>query len=149
MMKSSHIIIYLLKKLIMKNVLLLLSILFFSININAQNLSGSWGYKIDGNYITLYGDKIQNQNNGGKTGTLKVAIWATNSRYNGGRINGYKLYEYKLDPLNAGRYYYDVSNTGWCTRPPSGSYYLTILLLEYNYAYEIVDHISMNGYTTF
>ena len=41
------------------------------INLNAQNFSGSWGYKIDGKEITVYGDKIQNQNNGGRTGTLK------------------------------------------------------------------------------
>ena len=46
-------------------------------------------------------------------------------------------------------YYYDVSKTGWCTYPPSGTYYLTILLLEYNYQYEIVDYISMDGYTRF
>ena len=133
----------------MKNRITLLLILFSSLALSAQNLSGSWGYKIDGKYITLYGDKIQNQNSGGTTGTLKVAIWATNSRYNGGRINGYKLYEYKLDPLDAGRYYYDVSNTGWCTHPPSGGYYQTILLLEYNHDYEIVDYISMNDYTRF
>ena len=133
----------------MKNLLILSLIFFFSLALSAQNFSGSWGYKIDGNYITLYGDKIQNQNNGGSTGTLKVAIWATNSRYYGGTINGYKLYEYKLEPLDAGLYYYDVSKTGWCTRPPSGSYYLTILLLEYNYNYEIVDYIPMDGYIRF
>ena len=126
-----------------------LLILIFSIEISAQSLSGSWGYKIDGKQITLYGDKITNYNNGGRSGTLKVAIWATNYPYNGGTINGYKLYEYQLDPLDAGRYYYDVSNTGWCTYPPSGSYSLTILLLEYSYNYEIVDYISMDGYTRF
>ena len=134
----------------MKNLLILSLILFFSLALSAQNLSGSWGYKIDGNYITLYGDKIQNQNNGGTTGTLKVAIWATNYPYNGGTINGYNLYEYQLDPLDAGRYYYDISNTGWCTYPPSGSYSLTILLLEYNgYSFEIVDYLSIDGYTRF
>ena len=133
----------------MKNLLLILLILFFSLTLSAQNLSGSWGYEIDDNYITLYGDKIQNQNNGGVTGTLKVAIWATNSRYYGGRINGYKLYEYKLEPLEAGSYYYDISKTGWCTYPPNGSYFLTILLLEYNYDYEIVDYVSMDRYIRF
>ena len=133
----------------MKYSLGLFLILFCSIELSAQSLSGSWGYKIDDKQITLYGDKISNHNNGGRSGTLKVAIWATNYPYNGGTINGYKLYEYQLDPLDAGRYYYDISNTGWCTYPPSGSYSLTILLLEYNYNYEIVDYISMDGYTRF
>ena len=120
-------------------------------SITAQNFSGSWGYKIDDNYITLYGDKIENQNNGGRTGTLKVAIYATNYAYNGGNsLNGYLLYEYSLDPLNAGYYYSDISKTGWCTYPPSGSYSLTIVLLEYiSYQYEIVDYITMDGYTYF
>jgi len=133
----------------MKYPLVLFLILFCSIELSSQSLSGSWGYKIDGNQITLYGDKINNHNNSGSSGTLKVAIYATNYPYNGGSINGYKLYEYKLDPLDAGYYYDDVSNTGWCTYPPSGRYSLTILLLEYDYTYKIVDYISMDGYTRF
>ena len=68
-------------------------ILFCSIELSAQSLSGSWGYEIDGKEITLYGDKISNHNNGGRSGTLKVAVYATNYPYNGGAINGYKLYE--------------------------------------------------------
>jgi len=126
-------------------------VLIFSIGtLNAQNFSGSWGYSIDGKYITLYGDKIENQNNGGRSGTLKVAVYATNYAYTGGYLNGYLLYEYTLDPLDAGYYYSDISKTGWCTYPPSGSYSLTILLLEYiTYEYEIVDYVTMDGYTYF
>tara|TARA_Y100000739_G_C20286008_1_gene318846 strand:- start:100 stop:504 length:405 start_codon:yes stop_codon:yes gene_type:complete len=128
----------------------LLLILFFSVEISAQNFSGNWGFELDGKEITLYGDEIQNQNNGGRTGTLKVAIYATNYPYSGGYLNGYKLYEYQLDPLDAGYYYTDVSKTGWCTYPPTGSYSLTILLLEYiSYDYEIVDYVTMSGYTRF
>tara|TARA_B100000427_G_C15484978_1_gene584838 strand:+ start:359 stop:763 length:405 start_codon:yes stop_codon:yes gene_type:complete len=124
--------------------------LFFSIDLSAQNFSGNWGFKIDGKEITLYGDEIQNQNNGGRTGTLKVAIYATNYPYSGGYLNGYNLYEYQLDPLDAGYYYTDISKTGWCTYPPKGSYSLTILLLEYiSYDYEIVDYVTMSGYTRF
>lgn len=129
---------------------LILLLLFPLLSINAQNLSGSWGYQINGKQITLYGDKIENQNNSGRTGTLKVAIYATNYAYSGGYLNGYLLYEYQLDPLDAGYYYTNISNTGWCTYPPSGVYSLTILLLEYTYSdYQIVDYITMDGYTTF
>tara|TARA_B100001778_G_C18489307_1_gene584291 strand:- start:642 stop:1043 length:402 start_codon:yes stop_codon:yes gene_type:complete len=131
-----------------KLILLLLFIPLFSIS--AQNLSGSWGYRINGKQITIYGDKIENQNNGGRTGTLKIAIYATSYPYSGGYLNGYLLYESKLDPLDGGYYYYDVSKTGWCTYPPKGSYSLTILLLEYSsYDYEIVDYVTMDGYTRF
>tara|TARA_Y100000766_G_C18772236_1_gene538903 strand:- start:218 stop:631 length:414 start_codon:yes stop_codon:yes gene_type:complete len=129
---------------------LLINFLFIINLLNAQNLSGSWGYKIDKNYITVYGDKIQNQNNSGRTGTLKVAIYATSYPYRGGYLNGYKLYEYKLDPLDSGTYYYDISKTGWCTYPPNGTYSLTIVLLEYiSYDYKVVDYVTMSGYTSF
>lgn len=129
-------------------------IFFFFILLNtqlsSQNLSGSWGYEIDGNQITVYGDKIQNQNNGGRSGTLKIAIYATDYPYSGGYLNGYNLFEYTLDPLDGGYIYTNISKTGWCTYPPDGSYSLTILLLEYSYGdYEIVDYITMNGYTYF
>ena len=97
--------------------LILLPILAF-LNLEAQNFSGSWGYKIDREEITVYGDKIQNQNNGGRTGTLKIAVFATNYPYSGGYINGYNLFERTLEPLEGGYYYYDVSKSGWCTYPP-------------------------------
>lgn len=129
--------------------LILLPILAF-LNLEAQNFSGSWGYKIDGNEITVYGDKIQNQNNGGRTGTLKIAVFATNYPYSGGYINGYNLFERTLEPLEGGFYYYDVSKSGWCTYPPSGRYSITILLMEYiSYDYKIVDYITMDRYTSF
>jgi hypothetical protein len=134
----------------MKYFFWLFLLLFFNTELTAQNFSGSWGYEIDGKQITVYGDKIKNQNNGGRSGTLKIAIYATDYAYSGGSLNGYKLSEYRLDPLEAGHYYYDVSKTGWCTYPPKGSYSLTILLLEYTYNdYKIVDYITMNGYTAF
>ena len=131
-----------------KLTLLLLFVPFLSVY--AQNFSGNWGYTIDGNYITLYGDKIENQNNGGRSGTLKIAIYATDYPYSGGYLSGYLLYEYALDPLEAGYYYSDVSKTGWCTYPPKGTYSLSIILLEYTYSdYEVVDYITMDSYQRF
>ncbi len=133
----------------MKHLLWIFLILIFSTKIDAQNLDGYWGYRINGKKITLYGDKIENLNSGGSSGTLKVALYASDYPYNGGTLNGYKLYEITLDPLSGGYYYDDISKTGYCSYPPSGSYYMTIVLLEYNYNYEIIDYISLDGYTRF
>ena len=133
----------------MKQALLLASFILFSFSIKAQTLSGSWGYEVDGNWVTVSGDKISNLNYNSRTGTLKIALYATSRRYSGGTINGYKIYEMQLDPLDAGYEYNDISNTGYCSRPPCGGYYLTILLLEYNYKYEIVDYLSMDKYVRF
>ncbi len=142
--------IYTIIKISRKISFIIFTLTFFSVDLFSQNLSGTWGYKIEGNYINLYGDKIENQNNSGRSGTLKIAIWATSFPYTGGYINGYNLFEYQLDPLDSRTYYYDISKTGWCTYPPNGSYSLTILLLEYiSYDFKIVDYITMNGYTNF
>tara|TARA_B100000767_G_C19486994_1_gene418586 strand:+ start:160 stop:570 length:411 start_codon:yes stop_codon:yes gene_type:complete len=130
----------------MKYSLGLFLILFFSIGLSAQSLSGNWGYRINGDQITIYGDKIINKNNGGKSGTLKLAIYATRNPYNGGSISGYKLHEYRLDPLKAGYERSNISNTGWNSAPPGGRYAITIVLLEYdNGGYGIVDYVSMSG----
>ena len=136
----------------MKNILfiLLALILVPFVKLSAQNFSGDWGYRINGNEINVYGDEIQNQNNGGSTGTLKIVVYATDYPYDGGSLRGYNLFESKLEPLDGGYYYYDVSKTGWCTYPPSGSYSITIVLMEYiSYDYKIVDYVTMNDYSRF
>ena len=81
----------------MKKIYILLFLIVLSFELKSQNLYGSWGYRIDGNYVTVYGDEIQNQNNGGRTGTLKIALWATDYPYRGGSISGYNLFERKLE----------------------------------------------------
>ena len=132
----------------MKYSLKLFLILFFSIGLSAQSLSGEWGYRMDGDQITIIGDKIINEtkylNNGGKSGTLKLKIYATRNPYNGGTINGYTLHEYRLDPLEGGYQYNDISNRGWRHLPPVGRWAITIVLLEYNGGYKIVDYRSMS-----
>ena len=133
----------------MRHFLISIFIILFCVPLNAQTFSGSWGYKIDGKLVTLYGDKISNHNYSGSTGTLKIALYASYYPYSGGSISGYNLFETTLEPLSGGYYYSDISKTGYCSYPPSGGYYLTILLLEYNYSYEIVDYISLDGYQLF
>ena len=136
----------------MRNILFTIVMLIFVpfVNLSAQNLSGNWGYRINGNEITIYGDKIQNQNNGGRTGTLKIVAYATDYPYNGGSLSGYNLFESSLETLDGGYYYYDVSKTGWCTYSSKGSYSITIVLMEYiSYDYKIVDYVTMSGYTSF
>ena len=47
-----------------------IALALFSVQLCAQNLSGKWGYSIDGRQITLYGDKIENNNYSGKVALL-------------------------------------------------------------------------------
>ena len=133
----------------MKNIFLFILIII-SQNLISQRLSGSWGYNIQGSQINLYGDKVINDNYGGSSGTLKVALYASYYQYNGGTITGYNLFETTLGELSGGYSYNDISDYGYISKPPGGVYFMTILLLEYSYSgYEIVDHISMDNFATF
>ena len=119
-------------------------------NISSQELSGVWGYNIDGNSINLYGGEVVNNNYGGTSGTLKIALYASYSQYYGGSITGYSLFEMNLGELSGGYSFNNISDYGSISRPPSGVYFMTILLLEYSYSgYEIIDYLSMDSFGTF
>lgn len=68
------------------------------------------------------------------TGTLRLELWATSSRYAGGTISGYRTLTYVLGQLPS-NYSFSNVNTGTLTMPgglPAGTYYLTFALTEYD-----------------
>lgn len=77
------------------------------------------------------------------TGTLRLGIWATNKPYTGGSINGYQLGYVQKQPLKAGFVYTDVDNTAKLKKPPAGTYYVTLVLMEFSKEdYSIVAWLS-------
>lgn len=118
--------------------------------LNGQTLEGIWGYQTypKSKEIRVYGDKITNAKMTGRTGTLKVELYATKRPYSGGTIRGYCLFSEQFAPLHAG-YHYKKINTFKRFTAPTGSYYITILLLEYNKGYKIVDWISISSVARF
>ena len=81
----------------MNKILFTLFIISF-VKLSAQNFSGNWGYRINGNEINVYGDKIQNQNNGGSTGTLKIVVYATDYPYGGVHLEAIIYLKVNLSP---------------------------------------------------
>jgi hypothetical protein len=105
--------------------------------------SGYTSYQRHGGTITLSADRIKNNRNGGKSGTLKVMLWATKYKYRGGRINGYILGQSDLGQLYGNRYFNRIARNVTFYSPPRGRYYMTLTLSEYRYGrYEVVDYVN-------
>ncbi len=98
--------------------------------------------------VVLKGGEIRNSSRENATGSLKLQLWATDSRYSGGSIRGTLLASSgQLDGLGPGQYYEDVIRTEEVNRPGTRrSYYITLCLTEYRSGgYVIVDHRTMGS----
>ncbi|PLW92020.1 MAG: hypothetical protein C0592_13010 [Marinilabiliales bacterium] len=134
------------KKLIFGSIFFLL----FSIGALAQiEFIGDVGYEIDldDREAVLYADKVKNNRSGGTSGTLKLFLFFTESKYTGGYLYGYPVAEYRFtSELEAGEYFYDVERTVDFELPPDGYYYVTMALSEWGGDdYEVVDYVSFDN----
>jgi hypothetical protein len=97
------------------------------------------------------------------TGSLKAALWAVKTSYDGGSITGYTLGQFT--PILTGQYAEssnqlynfsyttnDIISSATGTNPPAGQYCLVALLEAYQGSseqYEVVDWIQFPGIVTF
>lgn len=112
-------------------------------------LSGPWKWQVSGDYATVDIDvaKISHTRTG-NTGTLRLALWATKTPYNGGRISGWEVGMVQKKALDAGYNYSNVHNTAKFVKPPTGSYYVSLLLLEYDGGEYVIKHWLSGSKTT-
>ncbi len=114
-------------------------------------LTGGWSWTkdVEAGTITMQVKKITN-NKTGKSGSLRLAVWATARPYTGGRITGFQLGSVDKKPLEKGYSYSDVSSSGKYKKPPAGTYHTTLFLLEYTgEEYVIVSYLGATGTSTF
>lgn len=108
-----------------------------------------WQTSPEGGTIDIEVAKISHTHSG-STGTLKLAVWATSQPYQGGSISGYLLGYVKKEPLKPGYSYTNVKNTAKYTRPPPGTYYVSIVLSEFSdNEYGVVAHLNSMKTSTF
>lgn len=109
------------------------------------NGTGSFRIDFSDNTVNLKIGRIDNDRWGGRSGTLQLRLWATDSPYDGGEISGYVLAKEILDPLQGGSYRYDIDFWTDYTVPPSGYYYITLTLEEYdNGNWPIVNWVTFD-----
>lgn len=90
----------------------------------------NWNVNGETNVVTLKVSKLT-FNHSGKTGTLKLILWATTRPYSPG-TSGFTIAEAKLGQLDANQFYHDINKPVSLVRPPAGTYYLTLMVLEYS-----------------
>jgi hypothetical protein len=110
------------------------------------DISGTVSWATSGSSINISATKVMNLSYTSSTGSLRLQIWATRSRYTGGTISGYVLGRRNLNPLQPRYYYSNISGSVSYTRPPRGTYYTTITVEEYTSSgWVIRDYINFNG----
>src|SRR5689334_11072551 len=101
---------------------------------SATNISlvGSWQFSQSGSTVVLSADRIQNNSAGGQSGSLRMELWAFSHPFNG-TASGYEVTGFDLGQLSGGAALTNVSSGSIAfVVPPSGLYYFSMLLREYN-----------------
>ena len=93
----------------------------------------SWQTNPEGGTISMKVKKISHTR-ASNTGSLKLSVWATTKPGFSNKAGGtyFELGSVVKKALAAGYTYTDVENTAKYKRPPSGTYYLWLVLLEFN-----------------
>lgn len=95
---------------------------------NGISFTGA-SYSRSGSTARLQADRVDNSNFFRTTGTLRLALWLSASGY---RQNGYRTAMYSVGQLAPNTYVTNVdSGNVPFTSPPSGCYYASVLLEEY------------------
>lgn len=113
-------------------------------------LSGPWSWRSsdEGGTLEIKVAKISHTRTG-NTGSLELAVWATDRPYNGGDISGYKLGSVNKSALQRGYSYTSLENTAKYKRPPPGTYYISLLLSEFDSGYKIRSYLPAASRATF
>lgn len=84
-----------------------------------------------GSLVTMSVDRIDNLELFGVSGSLRLEYWAFPSPFTGAFQSGYEIATANLGQLEAGYYFYDVSETVPAILPPFGFYCPSLVLTEY------------------
>lgn len=139
------------KKLLMYELVLCIMVIH-NLIAGELKLAGNWDYAIDYNQntINIIGDAIEYAGPERESGVIKLEVYVTNTRYSGGSITGYVLSECEFNPLEAGYYYDNINKVLDLVPPPTGIYYVALILSEYFYGrYYIVDYLSSDDIFTY
>jgi hypothetical protein len=116
-----------------QKLLLLCGLLLMASNCLGTSLSfvGTGSYNILGNTVVLSADKIQNNDIGSISGTIRLELWAFSVPYPQTTV-GYKLASYVLGQLVGGFDFFGI-NSGPIPfiTPPPGTWYFSLQVREY------------------
>lgn len=107
------------------------------------DLSGSASWATSGSKINIKAEHVGNLSSTATTGSLRLRIWATRSRYSGKTITGYIMGTRNLKPLPPLYHYSNITGKVKYRKPPKGKYYTMITVEEYTASgWRIMDYIN-------
>ena len=119
-------------------VVALLSLATQSLRAANLALDGAPSYSVAKSKITIVAPKIINMSPTNNSGPVRLQVWAANTVFSGGEMDGYLLGTTRLSPIPAGGERLSVSNSVPYKAPPNGNYYPTITLEEYDHGQWVV-----------
>ena len=102
--------------------------------------------------VEIFAERIQNERLAGRSGTLRMRLWATTTPYEGGVLQGYPLATRRVGRVLAGFFLPDVYRRGPFRLPAiRDEYYHTTLTLEelVRGRWEIVDYLTFPDQSLF
>jgi hypothetical protein len=117
---------------------------------SSLDLTGVASYQRNGTNVNLRAERVANNSSTRTSGSLRLALWATAQPWDVSPI-GYRTAIYPFTSVLAPRQYFsDVSANVEFKEPPSGTYYMTMALEEYNGSdWSQVDTVAMTTRDTF
>ncbi|MFO1310616.1 MAG: hypothetical protein U1F41_00980 [Burkholderiales bacterium] len=101
---------------------------------NGLQMIGNFSYTISGGTVQITLDQIRNASTTRTTGTLRLELWATTTQpAREAAFTGYRLaVSTTFSPLGPNSSYTSIVRTTSFTPPPDGTYWLVLVLSEYN-----------------
>jgi hypothetical protein len=101
---------------------------------NGLYVSGAWVAVWESGSISINVTKINNDSSTATTGTLRLEFWATATAPSRGQgFTGYRLFTSStINPLPPRTFYSDLLRTGAFSPPPNGTYWLVLVLTEFD-----------------
>ena len=108
-------------------------------------LEGSAQYEVSGSNVQFSIDTITSYRNGGTSGTLYLELWAKTSQTSS---SYYTLASVRMDQLKGGYHRNNVDYTTSFSRPPDGSYYISMNIVEYPHLNTPLSSIQFSNIMT-
>ena len=116
---------------------------------NYLDLQAPASWRLSGNRVSFNVAKILNTSGVTTSGSLRLALWALRSPYDGNTNSGVNMASYDLNPLRP-RYQYTNLRPTLAANRPRGTYYTAFLLYEWNgSSWAVRDWINLSGRTSF
>ena len=103
------------------------------------------------NKVKVFAEQILNERESGRSGILRIRLWATSVPYmEGDVLQGFPMMTKRVGRVNAGQYIPNYSRGTTFFAPPRGKYYVTMTLEEFvGGLWNIVDFVTFADQSLF